>query len=226
MCVLNERQHRACPVRARLESPPRPGRLSAARHLRRTASISGILAGLLLLAARIQGQPLPLELHQNATLYNYLSQRGVPISSTVGNPPGSDGRAPNPGTGIVGTTNQFQALLSFGGGVSGPTPPQGGVSGGQVILVRARIGHPLVGRTVTFYFGEIIPPPDKDEYGVDLAVANNTVAPPRPPALPSDYWLAEPYSTTGHSDSAYYWSPHAERVYATEPGPATVVWRK
>ena len=191
------------------------------------------------------GQVLPLELPQTSIHYNYQSVRGVPISSVTNDPPGSDGRAPSPASGFINTTNQFQSLMGFGGLVgSGSNAsrlnpalnyaanaanldlPRGNVGNGQVILLRARIGNPVLSLAVSFYFGEIITPPETDEYGIDLDVANTGVSPPRLPTVASAYWLPEPYSTTGHTDGGYYWSPHAERVYATESGAITVVWRK
>jgi hypothetical protein len=197
------------------------------------------------LGASAFSQTLPLELRQAATLYNVVSVRGAPISNTTNDPPGSDGRAPGPGSGSVGTSNQFQHLLSFVGGVGSGTNasrlnptlsyaanaanldlPRGTYGPSQVILLRARIGNALGARPVSFLFGDIITPPEKDEYGVDLVLTNSAVNPARFPALPGDYWLAEPYSATGHTNAGYYWSPHAEQVYASESGPVSVVWRK
>ena len=39
-------------------------------------------------------QALPLEIRQDAIQYNLSSSNGLPLSTTRGTPPGSDGRAP------------------------------------------------------------------------------------------------------------------------------------
>jgi hypothetical protein len=55
----------------------------------------GVLIGTLLLAlGQALGQSLPLQIRQDDTQYNYQSAAGVPLSSTSGDPAGSDGRAP------------------------------------------------------------------------------------------------------------------------------------
>jgi len=184
-----------------------------------------VLTALIPLAAF--SQTLPLEALPTETLHNFQSQRGVPLSNVPGTPAGSDGRAPGPGSGSVGTSNQFQGLLSFGGGLGRTNPPpSGGFGAGKIQLFRPRVGHPLVGRSVAYFFGEVIPPPGTDEYGMDLAVPNTTLNPVRPAVDPYEYWLAEPYTSMGHTNAGYYWSPHAEQVYATEPGAIALVWRK
>jgi len=180
---------------------------------------------LLLTLANAHAQPTPLQFLQQATPYNLQSERGVPISSVTNAPPGSDGRAPDPLTGLVGHTNQFQGMTPFSGVTSG-TLPSGGSGSNQIVLSRARLGNVAVARSFSLYFGEVILPPSKDEYGVDLAVTNLAVTPPRPPASASAYWLAEPYTTTGHVEGGYYWSLHAENVYATQPGQVEIIWRK
>lgn len=191
-----------------------------------------------------QSVSMPLENRPDAIRYNLTSTNGMPISHVRGQPQGSDGRAPRPESGSVGTTNQFQGLLSFGG-VVGPgrnaTNLDAALSyaanatnlnlprdqaGGKLVLLRGRLGNPLLGRGISFRFGDVIPPPDLDEYGVELSKTNVALSPPRLPALAVDYWLPEPYTTTDHKTGGYYWSLHAERVYATETGPIEIVWRK
>src|SRR5262245_29319991 len=83
-------------------------------------------AGLLVLAhchfavsALAQPHVLPLDFSQSDTPFNYLSQRGVPISTVTNVPRGSDGRMPtnnasNPSLNLKPTTNQFQGFISFG----------------------------------------------------------------------------------------------------------------
>lgn len=183
------------------------------------------------------------------TWQNYQSRAGVPISMTVGVPPGSNGQQPpgNESTGVFTppTEGQFQGFMTFGAvpgltqadwlAVSnspvlqaGATPFSGEVAAamrrpraavdGQVLMVlrRGQIGAPYLSRQVSFSFGSIVAAPGKDESGVLL-----------PPAVPnSAYWLPEPFTTNNHSGAGYYWSRHARLVYAIQPGPLAITWRK
>ncbi|MEW6305985.1 MAG: hypothetical protein AB1705_21120, partial [Verrucomicrobiota bacterium] len=186
-------------------------------------------------------QALPVDIRQDATHYNLQKTNGVPLSSVVGQPPGSDGRAPSPGSGSVGTANQFQSVVVFGAGVrpiSANLNPNLSYSsnafnldlprssGSAVILLSARVGAPFLSRSLSFLFGAVIPPPGTDEYGVLLSTVNTNLTPNRAVAAPADYWLAEPFSENNHANEGYYWSPHAQQVFAINPGPLAVVWRK
>ncbi len=94
--------------------------------------------------------------------------------------------------------------------------PRATVSGSVVmVLRRGHIGAPYLSRQVSFAFGSIVEAPGKDERGVLLGSTPNTA-----------YWLPEPYSTDNHASAGYYWSPHARRVYAIQPGPLRITWRK
>ncbi len=148
----------------------------------------------------------------------------MPISHLLNVPEGSDGRAPGPNPGPIGTSNQFQGLLTLGGTVTSRTGASNANGTPILVALRARIGQPLVGSSFAYLFGDVIRPPETDEYGVSLAVANPTGS--RPPTSPATYWLPEPYSTNQHHGLGYYWSPHAETVYAAQPGVVTVIWRK
>jgi hypothetical protein len=88
---------------------------------------------------------------------------------------------------------------------------------GTVVMVlrRGHIGAPFLSRQVSFAFGSIVAAPEKDERGVLLGSTPN-----------SAYWLPEPHTTNTHSGVGYYWSPHARQVYAIQPGPLAVTWRK
>lgn len=194
---------------------------------------------------------LPIEYrhHVEADAWvNFMSRLGVPISQTVGVPAGSDGRQPtgneSTGTFTPPTSGQFRGFLAFGGGPgmkssdqasaaasamlqTGSTAFNGAVaqamalpvalSGGQPVLIlrRAQVGAAYVSRPVSFSFGSVVPPPETDENGALLGNVPNT-----------SYWLPEPFTTTGHSGSGYYWSPHARQIYAIQPGPLTITWRK
>ena len=86
----------------------------------------GVLIGTLLLAlGQALGQSLPLQIRQDDTQYNYQSAAGVPLSSTSGDPAGSDGRAPRqqePLTINPPTANQFSGFISWGA-VAAPAQP-------------------------------------------------------------------------------------------------------
>ena len=66
--------------------------LRKASFLRRGA----VLLSASFFAAELLAQlpALPLEIRQHVTTYNLQSERGVPLSATEDDPPGSDGRAP------------------------------------------------------------------------------------------------------------------------------------
>jgi hypothetical protein len=200
----------------------RLGESGAARGARRVTL--ALLLGAWTCEAVAQSVTLPLEFKQTQTRYNLQSRRGMPISHLPNVPEGSDGRAPGPNPGPIGTINQFQGLLTFGGTVTAKTGATNATGNPILVALRTRVGHPLVGSSFAYLFGDVIPPPETDEYGVSLAVSNPTGN--RPPTVPTTYWLPEPYSTNQHADGGYYWSPHAEKVYATQPGVATVTWRK
>ncbi len=211
--------------------------------------LPGVIAvsmAVVLAAIQAAAQSLPLEIRQNATRYNLASTNGMPISNTNGVPLGSDGRAP-----VVpapGTRSQFQSLLSWGAlakpGVSNfvnlldPSKsyvanaetlklPRGKVSGTNfLIMPQAAVGAPFLSRTISFLFGDVIPVPNTDEYGIDLALTNRNVNPNRLPQAPELYWAREPYTSVNHNNADYYWSPNAEVVFAVNPGSTRVVWRR
>ena len=213
----------------------------------------GVLSGVLLLSlSQALGQTLPLEIRQDQTPYNYQSAGGVPISTTVDAAIGSNGNAPtaaqqqsnnrtiNPPTG-----NQFSGFISWGAVAAPENPlgftatdnlgndisysgnaaniglPSGGSGGSKVVLMRAQVGAPFLNRPVSFLFGGIISPPEEDEDG---DILGNSV-------LPSSYWLPEPHlldseKAGGHEVKGYYYSPHARAVFAVQPGPIEIIWRK
>ncbi len=218
-------------------------------HLRRTLPAIPLLFWVTRLAAQIA---LPIEYRQTLnedTRINLQSQAGVPISTTVGTPPGSNGQQPlgNESTGIFTqpTAGQFRSFLSLGAipgltqsqwlAVSnsptlrnGATPfgilvaeqmqlPRAAAAlpGGAIILRRAMVGAPFLSRQVSFSFGQMIEPPAVDENGTLLTGPNA-----------GSYWLPEPHTRVGHTNSGYYWSPHARLVYAIQPGPLNVTWVK
>ena len=180
----------------------------------------------------------PLEIKQDQTLYNYQSLRGVPIpTGMVGSDsrlipyPNNIGPSENPAT-----TNQFSGLISYGG-VAAPGNASGLVSGmsytanaqnielprGEngvtgLVLSRAQVGAPFLNRPVSFLFGGIIPLPDEDEDGVKLDAS-----------VPAEsFWRREPHLADGetHVSKGYYFSPHAQVIFAIQAGPISITWRK
>lgn len=176
---------------------------------------------------------------QNAVLYsatfqrgvNYRSFRGVALSSIANNPTGSDGRAPAT---PAPSANQFRGFLSVGAAVvpanranlnlssanlsqnaDGLNLPRGGTGASRKVLRSAAVGSPVFSRPIAFLFGSVITPPETTETGTALT-----------PVQARAYWVAEPHTTTGHAGASYYWSPHANAVFAIQPGPIQVIWRK
>jgi hypothetical protein len=141
---------------------------------------------------------------------------------------------------IVPATNQFGVAVSFGGVVA-PTISQAQLknttfaansklagsaialglptlstgSGVQMVMLRGQVGAPYIIQSVSFLFGQVIPPPITDETGT------NSVQ-----GLAQAYWLPEPYTTNNHAGDTFYWSPNAQQVFATQPGQVTITWRK
>ncbi len=218
-------------------------------HLDRLLLAAGLLSGAWL-SPDATAQALPLELRQDAIHSNLSSSNGLPISTTRGVPPGSDGRGPTLAqqqaaglTEVPATTNQFRGFVFFGAvarpGTTNLNPalslganaeslnlPRIKVSGAVVMaMIRARI-TPFLGRAVSFQFGEIVSRPLTDEDGVLLSTVNTNVIPNRQIQSSETYWLPEPYTTANHTNTGYYWSPHAQVVFAVNPGPLSVAWRR
>lgn len=179
-----------------------------------------------------------VELIQDSTQYNFRSEIGVPLSSVAGSPEGSDGRIPlDPPAGetnLPPTANQFQGVFSIGGLVAPRTPanldpnlsyaenaaliglPQARTNNvPALILSSARVGSPILSRPISFQFGSVIPVPTTDENENPLGNI-----------LSSSYWQSEPHTINAHANAGYYYSPHAKTVFATQPGPIDIVWRK
>ncbi len=176
------------------------------------------------------------ELDQDRTLYNYSAQRGVPISSVIGAPPGSDGRGPTPvqqgsETIVPASPGQFQSLVGFSAGVprtnwnaaasylanaEATDLPRGKNNGAvSVVMPAASVGLPFIAQRATLLFGSVIPVPDVD-VDTNLLVG----------ITKESYWLPEPYTTNRHTNAPYYYSPHAKRVFAIQPGPVTIIWKR
>jgi hypothetical protein len=153
--------------------------------------------------------------------YNHSSERGFPLSTVVGNPVGSDGRAPTvvEQTDAGLTTNpatpaQFRGFTSYDLAVGpnlGDSVLESVDASNTIFMTTVEIGAPMVAQQVSFLFGSTIPAPSTDENDDILSVD------------PSEYWLAEPHVPSG-VNTKYYFSPHALQVFATESGVVDVVW--
>ncbi|MEI6779506.1 MAG: hypothetical protein WCQ21_01180 [Verrucomicrobiota bacterium] len=198
---------------------------------------------------------VPLSLDQNAFLYrvfsgyttntppgvNWQSQRGVPISTNALDA-GSDGRAPTVAQQIsYGTSyptapptlNQFRGWVSFSAVPVAKTPSQLNTNssfaqnvvaldwprvkdagGNTIAILRAsEVAAPYMVKQSSYPFGSVIPMPTTDETGVTLT--NNP-----------NYWFAAPYSSGTTNTLSFYYSPHAQSVFATQPGQVSIVWEK
>jgi hypothetical protein len=124
-------------------------------------------------------------------------------------------------------TTNLNSALSLGANAESLQLPRIKVNGSVVMsMPRARVGAPYLGRAFSFLFGEIVPRPSADEYGVLLSLVNTNVNPNRPVQSPETYWLPEPYTTASHANTGYYWSPHAQAVFAVNPGSLQIGWRR
>jgi hypothetical protein len=208
------------------------------------------IAGLILLArlsANAETLAVPLGFSQSSITYNLQSQRGVPISMTVSNPPGSDGRMTNYNESTAAAifsqfpTNQFQNFLAMGGGLaqtnwqSRSNSPYLKGTNAFSINVATAMNLPMVKDSSGGYIiqrGAQIGVPYLCRqvsylFGSVVAVPatdengvllTNVVA--------SAYWLPEPFSASNHTNDPFYWSPNAGLVYAVQSGPITITWRK
>jgi hypothetical protein len=185
-----------------------------------------------------------VENKQELIPFNLRSFRGIPISPPPADPQGtgSDGRAPTSAqqagdqlTTDLPSAGQFMGVSTFSG-LSIPNSTNIGTAATfqaiavninmpravsndvvTIVLRRAGAGAPFFGQQVSFLFGAIIPVPSTDENDTSLKVLG---------VDPVNYWLAEPYTTNGHTNSGYYWSKNALAVFANQPGPVSITWRK
>src|SRR6266536_496109 len=133
---------------------------------------------LIILPIAAAAQTLPLEIRQDATRYNLGSTNGMPISSTPGTPPGSDGRGPTVAqqqaaglTTVPATTNQLRSFIDFGALAVPPVDRRINLNAGLsytanaenldlprakvnnqilVIMPTARVGAPFLSRSLSF----------------------------------------------------------------------------
>ena len=197
---------------------------------------------------------LPLQINQPATLWNYQSQRGVPISINT-NTPGSDGRLPTTVEGDPlnppATINQFKGFLAFSGVpgllsndwsalkgfpdlVAGTNPFSSLVASEMKLpLGHAKAGDnssPVViimrrAQLGATYLSRQISFPFGSEITPPLTDERGLLL---TNTLSTDYWLPKPFFTSSLTDTAqgYYWSPNALKAFAIQAGPISVTWIK
>lgn len=175
---------------------------------------------------------------QNALLYNtnyvrgvnWQSQGGVPLSNTAGTPTGSSGTAPGDPTptfrqfqgGIVYGAVSFQRKTNLNPSISFPAnarnlewPHTENADSSVALVMRAQAGAPYMMKVISFFFGAPIPVPLVREDGTLLSESQA-----------KNYWAAEPVTSNDHANTGYYWSPHANTVYAIQPGRVDITWRR
>ena len=216
--------------------------VASIRPFRLMKRLLHLLLGVVTLLASSAGAQVLL-FDQSAILYstnyergvNLGSERGVPLSHTTNSPAGSDGRAP---AAPAPTPNQFRSFAAYATVARHPAAsrgnlnsglnlsqnaanldlPRGNNANGQVVLVlrSVQVGASYISRPIAFLFGSVILPPVTDESGAVLPEG----------VRPTEYWYAEPNTVNGHTNAPYYWSPHAQTVFAVQSGPIQISWRK
>ncbi len=157
------------------------------------------------------------------------------IGKSVGNPPG---QLPDV---LNRTGRQFESTTAFGGWrttqiLSGTDVLAGSVTGSvgapgeikrpgytplaadgvtelpalRIEMDSVRMAMPLSLRAVTFPLGSVIPRPSQQLDGS--------------PAGPN-YYLAEPVFTSSPQSGDFYYSPHADKVFAIKPGNIEIKWK-
>jgi hypothetical protein len=189
------------------------------RHIRfGIAVLAGFFAGL-----NAQGATALFD--QTAMLYSTNYQRGVNWQSKGG--------LPRPGSGGTPTPNQFRGGIVYGAVTyqqaanldqsrSFPAnarhlnwPHTENADGTVKFVLRSQAGAPYMMRSISFFFGAVVAPPQTKENGTPLTAAEL-----------ANYWAPEPATTNNHAGSGYYWSPHATKVYAIQPGRIDITWRR
>ena len=201
--------------------------------------IPGVLA---LVAGLAVARGQSLQNVQSALLYattndfqrgvNLQSQRGAPLSGSVGTPTGSDGRIPlgQP----TPTPGQFQGIVSYGAVTVAASPaavnssasfaanaeaidyPRSKTGAMVQLILRAQVGAYWINQEATLLFGAVIAVPDTDINGSAFTGG----------ALATDYWESEPFTTNNHAGAGYYYSPHAKKVFVIQAGDVSVIWRR
>ena len=103
----------------------------------------------------------------------------------------------------------------------------------KVVLRRASFGNSFAGGVPRYFLGDVIEPPLVQADGLTPAPANYWRAEPvrvgevinHPLGLPAtETPLPDNPALDNYKEVSFYYSPHAERVFATQPGRVTVKW--
>lgn len=175
------------------------------------------------------GQALP---QLGNSLRNVFSEAGAPLDPEPPGPTARTGeqfrsgtafggwqttRIKDGGTVVAGSTSELvgdpveiivPSYTPLEADLVTPIPSQ------RIQLRSVKIGRPMVLRSVSYSLGSVVERPNRKPDGTPLD-----------PAVFADaeFYFKEPAnSATGK----FYWSPHAERIFATEPGLVTVDWEE
>ena len=151
----------------------------------------------------------PVNFSDNNGIATVGQFRGIALFGGVVRP-GSHPNGPEANVSALDTNRSYELNARSIGLQHGP--PSGPV---KYVLRTAQAGASTYSRNSSYNFGAIIPPPDTDVNGLPLLDLS-----------PRDYWFAEPFTLTEHTNAAYHWSPDAREVFAASVGPVAVVWRK
>lgn len=100
---------------------------------------------------------------------------------------------------------------------------------GTIVLRRARVGSPFSSGVPRYFLGDEILRPDKQADGISIASADYWRAEPlRPGEVLSAPLATGPGATfspiAAGTAEVYYWSIHAEKVFAAQPGRVSITW--
>ncbi len=168
------------------------------------------------------------QLEISATTFSRLYVAGVP-NDADNTPP------------ILSTQPQFAANLPNAGGAAARTtdatlsarypsqiyvnPATGLPTGAAIVLQRSSFGTGYAAGVPRYLLGDVIVPPSTEANGVAAAASN--------------YWRQQPVTpgevfshpaggsstpVAANATLSYYYSPHAERVFATQSGRVSVTW--
>ena len=162
---------------------------------------------------------------QTALLYSTSYQRGVNWQSKGGLPRTGTGDVPSPNQfrgGIVYGAVTYQKSTALNASLNFPAnaknlnyPHTENANGTVKLVLRAQVGSPYMMRSISFLFGSVIAPPPTKEEGTPLTGSELT-----------SYWAPEPATLNNHTNTGYYWSAHANQVYAVQPGRVDITWRR
>ncbi len=169
--------------------------------------------------------------------FNRLYQAGIPTGS---NATGGDPQPTRPQFGTINPSVGGSSVVPLANNVLSTAtlvqrypratylaPGTGAPTGAATVLQRARFGTSLAAGVPRYLLGDTIQSPDTQIGGVIAANSSYWRAQPVVPgetfAHPEGAADANPPVTVG-TPRNYYYSPHAERVFASQPGRVTITW--